>query len=99
MSSRVKTSSRTVSRAKKSMRSEAPPGKRAREVTSRAKLTITDIAHLAGVSKKTVSRVINQEPYVNKKTARGSRPSSPSMAISLTRRPAAWRFAAHSSSG
>ncbi len=37
-------------------------------VASRALLTITDIAHLAGVSKKTVSRVINQEPYVNKKT-------------------------------
>ncbi len=37
-------------------------------VASRARLTITDIAHLAGVSKKTVSRVINQEPYVNKKT-------------------------------
>ena len=43
--------------------------RRARErVTSRAKLTITDIARLAGVSKKTVSRVINQAPYVNKKT-------------------------------
>jgi LacI family transcriptional regulator len=37
-------------------------------VTSRTKLTITDIANLAGVSKKTISRVINQEPYVNKKT-------------------------------
>ena len=69
MSSRTKTSSRTVSRAKKPARSEAPPGKSSRgTVTSRAKLTITDIAHLAGVSKKTVSRVINQEPYVNKKT-------------------------------
>jgi LacI family transcriptional regulator len=69
MSSRTKTSSRTVSRAKKSARSEAPPGKSSRgSVTSRAKLTITDIAHLAGVSKKTILRVINQEPYVNKKT-------------------------------
>jgi LacI family transcriptional regulator len=65
MSSRAKTSSRSVSGAKKSARSEASRGKR---VTSRAKLTITDIAHLAGVSKKTISRVINQEPYVNKKT-------------------------------
>ena len=74
MSSRAKKSSRTVSRAKKSVRSVAAPGESSRaessrgSVTSRAKLTITDIAHLAGVSKKTVSRVINQEPYVNKKT-------------------------------
>ena len=69
MSSRAKTSSRSVSRAKKSARSEASPRESSRgNVTSRAKLTITDIAHLAGVSKKTVSRVINQEPYVNKKT-------------------------------
>jgi LacI family transcriptional regulator len=69
MSSRAKTSSRSVSRAKKPARSAAAPGESSRgKVTSRAKLTITDIAHLAGVSKKTISRVINQEPYVNKKT-------------------------------
>jgi LacI family transcriptional regulator len=69
MTSRAKTPSRSVSRAKKSARSEASPAKSSRgSVTSRAKLTITDIAHLSGVSKKTVSRVINQEPYVNKKT-------------------------------
>jgi len=36
--------------------------------SSRARLTISDIARLAGVSKKTVSRVINQEPYVGKDT-------------------------------
>jgi LacI family transcriptional regulator len=66
MSSRVKTSSRAVSSAKKSARTAAP---RASQDTNRAaRLTITDIADLAGVSKKTVSRVINQEPYVNKKT-------------------------------
>ena len=64
MSSRVKTSSRSVSGARKSAR-ESP---RANRVKNRAKLTITDIARLAGVSKKTVSRVINEAPYVNKKT-------------------------------
>ena len=70
MSSRPKTSSRSASGAKKSARSAVAPGEslRGSRATSRAKLTITDIAHLAGVSKKTVSRVINQEPYVNKKT-------------------------------
>jgi LacI family transcriptional regulator len=61
MSSRSKTSSRTVSGAAKSVPSEAPRA-------SRDRLTITDIARLAGVSKKTVSRVINEAPYVNKKT-------------------------------
>ncbi len=65
MSSRLKTSSRLVSGARRSARRGAV---RAEPVASRARLTITDIAHLAGVSKKTVSRVINQEPYVNKKT-------------------------------
>jgi LacI family transcriptional regulator len=74
MSSRAKTSSRSLSGAKKSARSEASAAESSRanrvssRVASRAKLTITDIAHLAGVSKKTISRVINQEPYVNKKT-------------------------------
>lgn len=65
MSSRVKTSSRSASGARKSARGEPA---RSSSVTSRARLTITDIAQLAGVSKKTVSRVINQAPYVNKKT-------------------------------
>ncbi len=65
MSSRVKTSSRSVSGARKSARERRRARKR---VKSRAKLTITDIARLAGVSKKTVSRVINEAPYVNKKT-------------------------------
>jgi LacI family transcriptional regulator len=64
MSSRVKKSSRSVSGAKKSARDSS----RANRATSRSKLTITDIAQLAGVSKKTVSRVINEAPYVNKKT-------------------------------
>ncbi len=32
------------------------------------RLTIIDIAQMAGVSKKTVSRVINQAPYVNERT-------------------------------
>jgi len=80
MSSRAKTSSRSVSGAKKSARGEASRGEasrgealrgeasRGKRVTSRVKLTITDIAQLAGVSKKTISRVINQEPYVNKTT-------------------------------
>lgn len=35
---------------------------------SRAKATINDIARLSGVSKKTVSRVINQSPLVNDET-------------------------------
>jgi LacI family transcriptional regulator len=65
MSSRFKTSSHPVSDARKSVREESPG---ANDSTSRARLTITDIATLAGVSKKTVSRVINQAPYVNKKT-------------------------------
>ena len=65
MSSRVKTSNRLATGARKSARGESP---RASRATPRARLTITDIAHLAGVSKKTVSRVINQAPYVNKKT-------------------------------
>jgi LacI family transcriptional regulator len=65
MSSRVKTSSRSASGARKSARGGPV---RAARVTSRGRLTITDIAQLAGVSKKTVSRVINQAPYVNKKT-------------------------------
>jgi LacI family transcriptional regulator len=60
MSSRIKTSSRAASGTKKSARSS--------DTTGRTRLTITDIARLAGVSKKTVSRVINQEPYVNKAT-------------------------------
>ena len=33
-----------------------------------AKLTINDIARLAGVSKKTVSRVINRSPLLNSDT-------------------------------
>lgn len=63
MSSRLKTPS--LSRAKTSARDDAA---RASRPATRARLTITDIAHLAGVSKKTVSRVINKAPYVNKKT-------------------------------
>jgi len=65
MTSRTKTSSRVASGARRSARRGAV---RAEPVASRARLTITDIARLAGVSKKTVSRVINQEPYVNNKT-------------------------------
>jgi LacI family transcriptional regulator len=65
MSSRPKTSSQPVSGARRSTRNEPS---RASKVANRARLTITDIAQLAGVSKKTVSRVINQAPYVNKKT-------------------------------
>jgi LacI family transcriptional regulator len=65
MSSRIRTSSRAVNPARKSARSDAS---RAKRVTNRAKHTITDIARLSGVSKKTVSRVINEAPYVSKKT-------------------------------
>ena len=75
MSSRVKTSNRSVSGAKKAVRSSDAPrsespraGRATSSDTGRTRLTITDIARLAGVSKKTVSRVINQEPYVNKAT-------------------------------
>ena len=65
MSSRVKTASHPRSAAKKSARGDA---QQAGDSRSRARLTITDIARLSGVSKKTVSRVINEAPYVNKKT-------------------------------
>ena len=58
-------SSHTASGAGKSARGEVA---RAGRIASGGRLTITDIAHLAGVSKKTVSRVINEAPYVNKKT-------------------------------
>jgi LacI family transcriptional regulator len=34
----------------------------------RRRPTINDVARLADVSKKTVSRVINQSPFVNKET-------------------------------
>jgi LacI family transcriptional regulator len=64
MSSRVKTSSHPRSVAKKSTSGEEQKG----SSTGRARMTITDIARLSGVSKKTVSRVINEAPYVNKKT-------------------------------
>ena len=65
MSSPVKTSKRSKSSgAKKSARESSRAGR----IKNRAKLTITDIANFAGVSKKTVSRVINEAPYVNKKT-------------------------------
>ena len=36
------------------------------------KVTINDVAKLAGVSMKTVSRVINKEPSVRKKNVRHS---------------------------
>lgn len=65
MSSRSKISRRSASSVSKSTRGEP---RAANGDTNRARLTITDIASLAGVSKKTVSRVINQEPYVNQKT-------------------------------
>ena len=75
MSSREKSSNRSVSGAKKAVRSSETPrsespraGRATSSDTGRTRLTITDIARLAGVSKKTVSRVINQEPYVNKAT-------------------------------
>jgi len=69
MSSRLKTTSRAKSGARRAPRSEArSESPRASSTTTRSRLTITDIARLAGVSKKTVSRVINREPYVNKVT-------------------------------
>ncbi|HZT04656.1 MAG TPA: LacI family DNA-binding transcriptional regulator [Steroidobacteraceae bacterium] len=62
----MKTSSRRAkARREHSDRGEPPTPKQAR---TRARLTITDIARLAGVSKKTVSRVINQAPYVQADT-------------------------------
>jgi LacI family transcriptional regulator len=65
MSSRIKRSSHAARGARQSPPNENP---RADRDTSRERLTITDIARLAGVSKKTVSRVINQAPYVRKDT-------------------------------
>ena len=46
----------------------SPTGEQKREF--RARLTINDIARLSGVSKKTVSRVINKSPYVKEDTRR-----------------------------
>lgn len=46
----------------------SPDGETKREF--RARLTINDIARLSGVSKKTVSRVINKSPYVREDTRR-----------------------------
>ncbi len=40
--------------------------------TRAAKPTINDVARVAGVSKKTVSRVINRSPLLNDETASGS---------------------------
>lgn len=80
MSSRVKKSSQASQGTKgvrKSPRGGAPEKRREKGQrqsqensgdSSRARLTITDIARLAGVSKKTVSRVINQAPYIKKDT-------------------------------
>jgi LacI family transcriptional regulator len=65
MSSRLKSSGHSASRARTPARDESA---RASGPAGRARLTITDIAQLAGVSKKTVSRVINKAPYVNHKT-------------------------------
>src|SRR6185437_7808618 len=63
---RLKTSSRRAkARRDPTDRGESPASKRPR---TRSRLTITDIARLAGVSKKTVSRVINQAPYVQADT-------------------------------
>ena len=44
----------------------------ARPTRDKSKVTINDIARLAGVSKKTVSRVINDSPLVREETRSGS---------------------------
>lgn len=64
MGSRHKTSN-TALIARRGTRAES---QRVQRDKSRARLTIVDVARLAGVSKKTVSRVINQAPYVNART-------------------------------
>lgn len=65
MSRRVKPSRPPASGALQALRSgSSDAGAEARPT----RLTITDVARLAGVSKKTVSRVINEEPYVRKDT-------------------------------
>lgn len=65
MSTRVKTSRHPATGAGQARRGKSPSLSRD---TSRTRLTISDIARLAGVSKKTVSRVINQAPYVRRDT-------------------------------
>jgi hypothetical protein len=64
-----------------------PTGEENRE--RRGRFTINDIARLSGVSKKTVSRVINKSPYVKEDAVVGWR-SSPSMTTSQTRKRVGW---------
>jgi LacI family transcriptional regulator len=49
-------------------KAKSEAGEAAKSVGERRRPTINDIARLAGVSKKTVSRVINASPYVQKET-------------------------------
>jgi LacI family transcriptional regulator len=69
-----KTARRSVPTAGRASASESTPAARAADVPrpqlgrSDKKPTINDIARLANVSKKTVSRVINESPFVREET-------------------------------
>ena len=62
----------------------------------RKRATINDIARLAGVSKKTVSRVINQSPFVRDETRERIEAVIAEWGYAPDPRPGAWRSAARS---